>query len=127
MAKREVVVVEKELPSLFCVDCKKWKETQERCNMFASVDGKPARPAAWRCPDCRGEGHAPVARGPVTQAGIALDEKYGPMRQVAEIIKELTPKSVLVRMECGHERATAKTMSKQCRCPKCRPTATAVA
>lgn len=123
MAK-ETVVIEKELPSNFCVRCKKWKESQEKVGLFASVDGKPARPSAWVCPDCRGEGHAPVAKGPVTQATIALDEKYGPMRQVVEVIKELTPKSVLVRMDCGHERATPKTMAKQCRCPKCRPVAT---
>lgn len=60
------------------------------------------------------------ANRPKLGADILNEEKYGPMRKVVKVVKELTPKSVQVLMECGHERSTPKTMAKQCRCPKCR-------
>lgn len=52
MAKRDEIV-KRELPSLFCATCREWVETQEKHNMFASVDGQRLAVLAWQCKGCR--------------------------------------------------------------------------
>jgi uncharacterized protein with PIN domain len=46
------VVAEK--PSAYCHKCRKWVETRQRVQVFASIDGKRMRPELWTCPACKG-------------------------------------------------------------------------
>jgi hypothetical protein len=56
MAKSKAAV-KKELPSLFCVDCREWVDSQEKTSMFAEVDGVKKVVTIWRCPKHRKERH----------------------------------------------------------------------
>lgn len=118
------VVVRRELPSIFCAKCRRWVESQERVNPFATVDGVKVPISVWRCPECRGE--APVGTAfearEVTQADISRDERFGPYRDVPAGAVALNPggrsgRAVLV---CGHS-ITVLPNIKRARCRKCRP------
>ena len=82
MRRAHAEPVKRELPSNYCHRCRRWVESQERVELLASVDGEPRRPVVWICPECRGVPGAAVveSRGPVTQADVSRDERYGPLR-----------------------------------------------
>jgi hypothetical protein len=112
----------KELPSIYCHKCRRWIESQEKVQMFASVDGKTTRPALWTCPECRGEAEVAVeAHAPVTQGDIARDERLGPYRAVKASTVKLNPsgKTARATLECGHEACVVPNATKT-RCRKCR-------
>lgn len=52
MAKHDEPV-KKELPALFCNECREWVTTQEKHNMFASADGVAQAVTVWVCKPCR--------------------------------------------------------------------------
>lgn len=49
------LVVKRELPSVFCARCRRWVESQERVNSFATVNGVKVPVLVWTCPGCLGE------------------------------------------------------------------------
>ena len=119
--------VKKELPQLFCGGCRTWFETQERHNMFVSVDGVSQPLTIWLCPTCRGAG--PVegvkpAEPAKTQADISKDERIGPRRRVVSFKLNPSGRSGRAALECGHEVTTSPKMKEE-RCKKCRPSTVA--
>jgi len=118
----------KELPSNYCHACRRWIESQERVNLFASVDGVAAKVGVWTCPAYRGESTPVVeAHAPATQADVARDERLGPHRAVVEVVRYndsgLTARA---RLECGHEacvvagaKVAPKNVWTRARCRRC--------
>lgn len=121
---KKTVVVVKEPPSQFCGKCRLWIETDERHNAFSEIDGVKQRVSLWLCPECRGEAKPgePVVeapRGAKTQADVVKEEKYGPLRRIAEVIGEGSATTAKGRLECGHECAVPRGATFY-RCRKCR-------
>jgi RNase P subunit RPR2 len=119
------VAVKREAPSLYCHQCRTWVESQEKVNLFASVDGARKHVGVWTCPPCRGEtGPAAVvtsARAPKTQADVSKDERLGPYRSVqpGTAVLSASGKSSRVVLECGHKVSVLPSMDRA-RCRKCR-------
>ena len=117
------VIVKREKPSLFCEACRRWVETNETHNMFSSADGERLPLAVWRCPTCRGDApaeSAEAARAPVTGSDVSKDERLGPYRAAAEVVKvNIGGKTCRVRLQvCGHEACVA-VGAKGVRCRVC--------
>lgn len=122
-AKSKELIVKKELPSLLCQKCRLWIETQERHNMFERVDGALQAVTAWTCPACRGEAGAVVtvaAKGNVTQADVARDERLGPYKTVQRdtVVLNASGKTARAKLECGHDCCVLPDAVKA-RCRKC--------
>jgi hypothetical protein len=120
--KRDAVDAKKEVPSLFCNVCRTWVVSQERVNMFATVDGVAVHIGVWTCPPCRGEvgaPSAPVSPEITTQAAIAQDERLGPYRELVRTILNESGKSARATLSCGHT-VGVFIGAKKARCRKCR-------
>jgi len=116
-------LVKPELPSIYCGKCRRWVESQEKINLFATVDGAKKKVLVWLCPECRGE--APpgtvVEAREVTQADVSRDERLGPYQSVVAGTVVLNPggKTARTKLSCGHE-ACVLPDAKKARCRKCR-------
>jgi len=119
---KKTEAVEREAPSLYCEKCRRWIETQEQHNMFATVDGVAQPLTVWHCPECRGEQGAAVkvSHGPVTGADLSKEERLGPYRDVAAVIKvNASGKTQRVTLkDCAHEACVA-VGAKGVRCRVC--------
>jgi hypothetical protein len=119
MAKVKLIV-KRELPSLFCHVGRHWVDSQEKVNVFTSVDGVKQRPQLWTCSAHRLDPTATVIsiHQSTTAAEIAKDERAGPVKKIVKVIE---PRGASVRavLECGHEHTVLKT-AKTHRCRKCR-------
>jgi hypothetical protein len=115
--------VKRELPSMYCHKCRRWVESQEKVNMFSSVDGARKPVATWACPECRGDAPAgtTVEAGAVTQADVSKDERLGPYRAVVRESVKLNPggKTARADLACGHNICVVPDATKA-RCRKCR-------
>jgi hypothetical protein len=60
------------------------------------------------------------ANGHANGHGAALDEKWGPFREIVKVIEDRGEKSHRVELTCGHEITWPKTVLHP-RCYKCRP------
>lgn len=119
---KTVVLVKKELPSNYCHKCRRWVESQEKINLFATVDGAKRRILLWTCPECRGDaprGTAVEARA-VTAADMARDERLGPYRAILADTTVLNPggKTARADLVCGHNVCVLPDATKA-RCRKC--------
>jgi hypothetical protein len=115
--------VKRELPSLYCHKCRRWVESQEKAEMFTTVDGAKRPLVVWTCPECRGDaapGTAVVA-GAVTQADVSRDERLGPYCAVVTESVKLNPSGKTARADlaCGHNVCVVPDATKA-RCRKCR-------
>jgi hypothetical protein len=112
-------------PGLFCYKCRRWVESQERAEMFATVDGAPRSLVVWICSECRGDavpGEVKVAREPETGADALREERHGPYRDVVAgtFVMGVSGKSGRARLSCGHD-YTVLPAAKRQRCSKCKP------
>jgi hypothetical protein len=112
-------------PGLFCHACRRWVESQERVEMFETVDGVRRPLTTWTCPECRGvaaPGEVVVARESETGADASREERHGPYRDVVAgtFAMGASGKSGRARLSCGHD-YTVLPGAKRQRCSKCKP------